>query len=177
MTKSFKNKKGFTPSGVEGFSLIEMLVYISILVFMLAVIMDITISMVRSERVIRASRNVENSASITLERFVREVRQADSINTTSSVFGSNPGVLVLQGTDTLGNPRTVEFYVSSETLLLKENGLDLGALTQADARVTNLVFSHFLGSNSEGVRIEVTIESGEGPHYRSENFYASAILR
>ncbi|MEX2013413.1 MAG: type II secretion system protein [Parcubacteria group bacterium] len=165
------------PSKQKGFSLIEMLVYISILVFMLAVIMDITISMVRSERVIRASRNVENSASIALERIVREMRQADSINTTSSIFGSNPGVLVLQGTDTLGDPRTVEFYVSSETLLLKENGLDLGTLTEADARVTDLVFNYFSGSNSEGVRIEMTIESGESPHYRSEHFYASAILR
>src|SRR3989338_3004023 len=161
----------------RGFSLVEMLIYISILVLLLAVIMNIVVSVVRSGRVIKALRNVENSATISLERLVREIRQAESVNVGSSILGSNPGRLVLEGTDIDGNPRTVEFSLSSWTLMFSENGVELGALSQSDARVSNLVFHRFSGPNSEGIRIETTIESGTSTHYRSGKFYSSAILR
>ncbi|MDP3874949.1 MAG: type II secretion system protein [bacterium] len=161
----------------RGFSLVEMLIYISILVLMLAVIMNIVVSVVRSGRIINALRNVENSATVSLERLVREVRQAESVDIGLSFLDSSPGKLVLVGTDSSGNPRTVEFYLSSGRLLFKENGADIGALTQADAWVSSLVFRRFFGPNSEGIKTEMTIESGTSTHYRSEKFYSSAILR
>src|SRR3989344_2406588 len=110
----------------KGFSLVEMLIYIAILALMLSVIMNIIVSTVRSERVIKVLRNVEDSAILSLERIVRETRQAESVNLVSSDLGSNPGKLVL--TDALGSPRA-EFYLSSGRLFLKENGVDVGALT------------------------------------------------
>ncbi|MDO8589763.1 MAG: type II secretion system protein [bacterium] len=161
----------------RGFSLVEMLIYISILVLMLAVIMNVIVSMTGAERVIKALRNIENSATVGLERVVRETRQAENINVASSILGSDPGTLVLNGTDALGNPRVVEFYLSSGKLLLKENGVEVGALTQEDAQVSGLIFYLFSASDVEGVRTEMTIESGTSTYYRSEKFYASALLR
>ena len=161
----------------KGFSLVEMLVYISILVLMLAVIMNIIVSVIRSERVLKALRNVEDSAVLSLERITREVRQAENVDINSSIFDLNPGRLALESTDALGNPRTVEFYLSSGVLMFSENGMELGALTRTDARVSALTFRFFTGSNSKGIRTEITIESGTSTHYRSDNFYSSAILR
>lgn len=176
MTSFFKRRR-FTPSKVKGFSLAEMLIYISILVLMLAVIMNIVVSVVRSGRIIKALRNVENSATVSLERLAREVRQAESVNVSLSTLGSNPGKLVLEGTDEAGSPRTVEFYLLSGVLMFSENGVELGALTQSDARVSDLIFRLFSGPNSEGIRTEMIIESGTSTYYRSEKFYSSAILR
>lgn len=161
----------------QGFSLLEILIYIAILSLMLVVIMNIIVSMVSSGRVLKALKNVENSASISLERIIRETRQADSVNIASSVLNIDPGRLVLEGTDALGNPRVVEFYLSSGMLILSENGVELGALTQAEARVSSLVFRRFSGVNSDGIRTEISIESGTSTHYRSNNFYTSATLR
>lgn len=161
----------------QGFSLLEMLIYIAILVLMLAVIMNIIVSLLRSERVIKALRNVESSAALSLERIGRETRQAETINLAGSVLGSSPGELVLSGSDESGNPRTVRFHLASGVLMFSENGVDVGALTQAEARISNLVFYLFSGSNSQGIRTEITIESGTSTHYRSENFYSSALLR
>ena len=155
----------------------EMLIYISVLVFMLVIIFNIIVSITRSGRMIKALRNVENSARVSMERITREVRQAENISVNLSIFDSSPGKLVLEGTDASGNQRTVEFYLSSDRLLLKENGIDVGALTQTDAQVSSLFFHLFSGPNSEGIRIEMTIESGTSTHYRSENFYSSVILR
>lgn len=164
-------------STAEGFSMVEMLVYIFILVLLLSVIMNIVISVINSGRIIKALRNVENSALISFERVTRETRWASSVDLASSVLGTDPGHLVLVGTDSLGNPRTVEFQLSSGVLMLSENGIEVGAITQADAQVNSLIFHHFSGLNSEGIRTEITIESGTSTHYRSNNFYFSAILR
>ncbi|PIQ66595.1 MAG: hypothetical protein COV96_00630 [Candidatus Zambryskibacteria bacterium CG11_big_fil_rev_8_21_14_0_20_42_18] len=161
----------------RGFSLVEMIIYMFILVLMLAVIMNIIISVISSGRIIKALRNIENSTLISLERITRETRQAQSVNTDSSILGTNPGELVLQGVDADGNPRTVKFYLSSGVLMLSENGVDVGALTKSDASVSSLVFKRFSGANSEGIRTEIAIESGTSTHYRSNNFYFSAILR
>lgn len=172
MTTRIYNKRSKT-----GFSLVEMLIYIAILILMLGVILNITTSMVQSGRIIKALRNVENSALSSFERITREIRQAESVNLASSILNSSPGRLVLVGTDDLGNPRTVDLYLSNGVLMLDENGSLLGAISQPNATITNLVFRRFSSANSEGIRTEITIESGTSTHYRSNNYYFSAILR
>ena len=160
----------------QGFSLLEMLIYIAILVLLLAIIMNIIVSVSNSMRIIKSLRNNEDSAVLSLERVGREVRQANSIDV-SSVFGSHPGRLVLVGTDADDAPRKVEFYLSGGRVFLKENDVDTGALTQTGSKVSSLIFYHFVGVNSEGVRTEMTVESGTSTHYRSEKFYSTTILR
>lgn len=161
----------------SGFSLIEMVVYISILALMLMVVLQVVFSITRSQRVIISVRNIENSATASLERVEREARGADSIVTASSTLGTSPGVLVFSSRDENGNTRTVEFYVTGESLRLKENGVDTGALTSSSTRVTSLIFTRFASSTVEGIRTDITLESGTSTYYKTERFYSSARLR
>lgn len=154
-----------------------MLIYIAILVLMLGVITNVVISMVHSGRIINALRNIETSAIMSTERLARELRQAESVNVGLSILGSDPGKLVLESIDLLDNPRTVAFYLSSGTLMLSENGVDTGALSQSDARVSSLIFYPFSSPDALGIRTEITIESGTSTYYRSKKFYSSTILR
>ena len=153
-----------------------MLIYIAILVLMLAVIMNTIVAVTRSERVIKSLRQIEDSAVLALERIGREVRGAESVDTDESILGSHPGKLVLESLDESGNPRTVEFSLVSGRVRLAENGVDVGALTQADASVTSLIFHYFSGG-AAGIRTEMTIESGTSTHYRSEKFYSTSVIR
>ena len=161
----------------KGFSLMEMLIYIAILVLIMIVVLNILFNIISSQKKFKSARSVENSAAYTLERINRELRNAQSIDTLNSTFGSNPGSLKLIGLDSNGNQRTVEFFVSSSTVHIKENGIDLGRLTQADGKVTNLVFTHITNTHSDSVRTVIRIESGTSTNYRSENFYSTTILR
>jgi len=161
----------------KGFSILEMLIYVSILTIMLAVIMGVTISIIRSVRVVNALREIESSAIVSFERISRETRLADSIDLAESDFDVADGRLVLIGVDEDNNPRTVEFYLDDGSLMVEENGVEPGSLTQAEAEVTSLIFRHFSGENSEGVRTEISIESGTSTHYRSDNFYFGTLLR
>jgi prepilin-type N-terminal cleavage/methylation domain-containing protein len=161
----------------RGFSLIEMIVYVVILVFMLAIVMNVVVSVAKSDRLIRSARNIETSAATALERINREAKGMSSIDVAASTLGTHPGRLSLDGEDASGNPRSVEFYLSSGRVMMSENGALVGPLTSADAVVTSLIFTRFATSTVEGVRTAATIESGTTTSYRSENFYSSALLR
>lgn len=156
----------------EGFSLIEMLVYIAILALMLMVIIQVVVSMVRSEHVIESMRAIENSASLSLERITRETRAADSINTAASTFNTHPGRLTLTSAD-----RTVEFSLVGGRIRLTEDGVVSGYLTGGSTTVSSLIFRRFATSTVEGVRIEMTVESGTSTYYRTQSFYSSALIR
>ncbi len=160
-----------------GVSIIETLIYIAILVFILVVVVTLLFNLLSSQKNIKAAKSIENSASLSLERIIRETRLADSVDTSTSVFGSSNGKLVLNTTDTSGNARTVEFYLSGTSIHLKDNGADQGALTQNDVRVTSLKFTQINGDNSTAVRTEMTLQSGTTTSFRSDNFYTTDILR
>ena len=155
----------------------EMMIYIGILVLIMVVVINILFSITSSQKKFKSAKSVENSAGYTLERITREIRDAQTVDTSGSSFGANPGVLKLTGIDANGNSRTVEFFVSSSTVHIKENGVDLGRLTNADGRVTNLTFTHITNTHSDSVKTFITIESGTSTNYRSENFHSATILR
>ncbi|MEK7135098.1 MAG: hypothetical protein AAB780_00125 [Patescibacteria group bacterium] len=167
------HKKGHAPSRIEGFSLVEMVVYIAILVGMLVIVIQVVFSVTRSSQAVRSARNIETSAISALERMGRELRQAESIDTVAST----PSLLSLDGEDDAGTTYSREFYLLGGRLRLRENGVDAGALTHASTTVTNLVFTRFYATSTEGVRIEMTLESGTSTAYRTETFYSSILLR
>ncbi len=84
---------------------------------------------------------------------------------------------MLESTDTNGNPRTVKFKLINNRLNLEENGVDQGALTRVDSKVTRLVFTSIVSTSSRAIRTEITIESGTSTNYRSGKFYSTTILR
>jgi len=161
----------------RGYSLVEMVLYIATLSFLLIVIITILINIISLEKQLTASRAIENSAAFGLERMVREVRGAKSVDVVGSILDTNPGKLVLSSTDSGGSTETVEFSVASGLLRLKINGVDQGALTQSKATVTRFVVSRMATTSSEAVRIQLTLESGTSTAYRSANFYSTDVLR
>jgi prepilin-type N-terminal cleavage/methylation domain-containing protein len=161
----------------NGFSLVEMIIYMAILAMMLLVIINTLFIISTSQRTVKSSKTIENSGIFSLERMVRDIRNATSVDTNQSILGSHPGVLVLNGTDVNGNSHVVKFYLSTSTLHVVDNSVDQGALTETGTKVTNLVFTLINTTKSSAVRIQMTLESGTSTYYRSEKFYSTAILR
>ncbi len=161
----------------KGFSLVEMIIYITILSFMLVVIVSILVTINKAGRGIKAAREIQDSGSLSLERIVREARQAINVSSASSTLGTSPGVLALNSTDSNGVAEAVQFYLQNNAIHLKINGVDKGALTRSDASVTNLVFTLITTTHSQAVRTQMTIESGTSTSYHSSKFYSTAVLR
>ncbi|MEK7194326.1 MAG: hypothetical protein AAB660_01380 [Patescibacteria group bacterium] len=160
-----------------GYSLIELIIYMGVLVAITIIIVGMLVRISHTKGRLAAAQGLTTSASIAMDRMTREIRSASNINTSSSILGTSPGKLVLTGVDVLGVARTVEFSIVTNILRIKENGVDTGPLTESNVRVTNLVFDRSASSTDQAVRTRMTIESGAGDSYKSENFYSTTILR
>lgn len=167
------------PSSIihRGFSLVEMLLYIVILSFALLAVMQTLIIVTRSYGALRSAQRVEQEAALGVERMMRTVRDGSGIDDAGSIFNAHPGILLLNSTDASGLPRTAEFSLENGHLKFKENGIAVGLLTSARTNISNLVFRKISTARSKGVKIEMTLESGTSTAVRSENFYATAVLR
>lgn len=153
-----------------------MLFYVAILSLCFLAVTETLIVATRAFGSFRAAERIAEDAGPALERVVREVRDANAVSG-ASVLGSHPGKLILATTNGSGAARTVEFYLDSEKLSLKEDGAVTGALTSGKTTVTNLVFRKVTTARSQGVKIELTLASGTGSAARNENFYVTAVLR
>lgn len=171
MIKVCKNKKR------KGFTLIEMIIYVAILgiISVLTISAVLTLLGVFSE--VRVSRDVSNAATVSLERIIREVRFADSIDVGASTFDLSPGRLTLNTKDSSGANTTIEFFVSGNMLRVKESGVDSGALIGQNVTTDNLIFRSVPGINSNAIRAELTLTATRGNSQKTRTFYSTAVLR
>lgn len=161
----------------EGYSLLEIIIYIAILVAMVYVIISLVVSIVQAKDRLNSARALATSAATALDRMTREIRGAKDVNTGASTLGTSPGVLNLDSTASGGAPETVEFRVVAGVLRIKINGVDQGPLTASSTTVTGLTFRRNASSTAEAIKIEMTLQSGTTTSIKTKNFYGSALIR
>lgn len=161
----------------SGHSIAEVVIYASILAILLIVIVNMLISISHSRGRLTSAQSLNTSALTVFDRLTREIRKSENVDTTLSVLGANPGQLVLEGEDENSDPQTVRFYLDNGILYIEEDGVRLGPLNQDNTYITDLVFDRSATSSVQLIRVQMTIESGSGDAYKSENFYTTTLLR
>lgn len=162
---------------MKGTSIVEMLVFMAIAVSLFLMVVEFIIMYGRIYSVLTVSEHINSSAMAALERMTREIKGATSVDQGQSVFGVHPGTLVLNSENASGTPMTIEFYVSSSTLMMKRDGVPIGALTRSDVSVDTLLFSYHSNLRSALVTVEMTARSGTASTTRSASFFGSGVLR
>ncbi|MBI3633950.1 MAG: hypothetical protein HY226_06725, partial [Candidatus Vogelbacteria bacterium] len=97
----------------RGFTFIELIVYISVLVAVFLVFSSSVLSISKSYGQLRIIRDLDFAAIDSMERITREVRGASSVDSTQSVLGINVGTLLVNQTDSSGNNTTVKFSTTN----------------------------------------------------------------
>jgi type II secretory pathway pseudopilin PulG len=165
-------KKYHTGKCIHGFTLIETLVYMAVLVIVVGALVTTFLSfntvLVRNA----TERVLTKEAQASFEYIVQAIRQSDSVNTGMSTFNTSPGTLAL----TEGATST-RFYVASGVLMFEQNGVAVGPLTSDAATLESLVFNHQTGSTSELVRVEMTLSSHNTSASTTRTFNSGAVLR
>lgn len=172
MKVSLLNKLRSHAHSHRGFSLVEMLIYISILVLVsggaLTVLFDLTDHLNRS----RSERLMVNTAQTVLERMLTEIRISGAVDEPNSTLGSSPGALSLLQPGTT----TVNFEMNGGVLRVERDDVDLGALTDSVV-VDSLVFHHYENPLTEMVGIELTLSAVVGGATTTRTFNTAAVLR
>lgn len=156
----------------SGFSLVEMLIYVTILTIVILSLINIVSSFSRSYQQLGALRSAENTGLETLERMERDIHAASSIDTSNSTFNTSPGVLTVTTSAT-----TTKFYVTNGEMRIDVNGSFIGPLSMSSAKVTSLIFKNLTTSKSQAVKIDMTVDGTVGSVTRTKKFHTTIILK
>ena len=154
-----------------GFTLVEILVYASLLVVLIVLMANAIASLSHIIVEAKTNRVLRSSAEAALERITREIRFASLVDTGISVFGAHPGTLVLTSIDPFTEAdQTVTISFNSNKVTIQKSGGLVENLTSDKTTVTSVIFWHILnGTESESVRTELVVGG--------KNFYTTTVLR
>jgi len=179
MLPKFINKNSLT-----GFTLIEVLIYIAVLVIIITAVSAFFLWGIRSNTKAKVMRETLDNSRRAIETITREIKEAVSIYTETSTFNSHPGQLSLETTKYLpeGESTTyVDFYLCGTQLCLKKESQDPIALTSDKVEVNNLVFSRIITNEIPSVQISLNINyknfTGRPEYQASVNLISTTSLR
>lgn len=160
---------------VRGFTLIEMLVYVSIIAGVFVMVLSGMISLYHSSQEARISRAMNLSASVALERMTREIREAKSILVASSTLTTTPGTLVIKTDNASTTGWYYKFNLATSTIFITANAAST-SITSSDVDITDLRFWRIVATNSEAVRIKLSVTDAASTT-PVRTFYSTVVLR
>ncbi len=154
----------------KGFSLVEMLIYVTLLATILLLVINTVLSFSSSYRQLAALRAAEHSGIDAMERITRDIRQASSADT------SIAGALTLVATSNSVST-TTRFYVQNNVLNVDINGTYYGPLTTSNASVTNITFTLLTNSTSKAVKVDMTVQGISGTVTKTKTYHSTIVLK
>lgn len=145
----------------RGFTLLETLVYVALLTIVSVILVNFILDITRSYAKARVKSAVFSQTQRVLETITKEIKQAKSIYTPTSYFGTgdskrqlsletlNP---VVGGLPTGENSTFVDFYLDNQKIYVKRENQTAETLTSDLIKITNLEFI-LLGGNSLVIKI------------------------
>ena len=161
----------------KGITLVETIIYSTFLAILSIAAVTSLLLLNQSLQSIVLGRIVDDAAQEIMEKIIREVRYADSIDVAQSTLSTNPSVLVLDSTDSGGSPVEVQFSITSGVLELRRDGALVGPLTPNQVTISELVFDRITTTESEAVKISLVLEAQRGASVIEETFNTTAVLR
>lgn len=144
-----------------GFSLIELLIYISVLTLIILAAGSLFLSASRSSRKAKAARETIDNARRVIEVMTHEIREAKSIYTPTSVLSFGDGQLSLETTKYCpeGEVSTyIDFYICEQRLCLKKESQNPIALTSDRVEIEHLKF-YRVATSSIQISLKINYKS------------------
>ncbi len=163
------------PTLSKGYSLIELLVYISLFVLIAVVVMQSLIYAMKTYGTARAYRTLQRNAEITLSRLTTEIRSAKTVSTAGSSFGVTSGVLALTGVDNSGTAYNPTFSLVSGIPQVVVSGVTT-PLASSEVSFGEFTFWNITTANSDAIKIKITLSTSRAP-FITKSFYTTATLR
>lgn len=165
--------------GNKGFSLIEMLIYISIMTIIITVVSALMSNTFNTYAKIRSTRNLNIVGASVVDRIVHNIRNAESINDPNSSFEINPSVLSLNMRNDADVLNTYVYNVDQGTDILTEqiNSGEIMDLHTSRYSVTNFVLNKVDSGNTVGLRITISLQDKNIYPPKEETFQTFVLMR
>lgn len=151
-----------------GFSLVEMIVYIAVLLVISVASIQSMLSLDTLIKQYSAERQLTRSAITALERFIYDARDAETVfSVTSGQYGDI--TFTIDG-------QQVSYATSGDALHVSVAGVDQGPLTLSGVVVDTVAFYAY-DDVSEFARVELQLTSTVGEYSLTRTYRAGATLR
>jgi len=154
----------------KGYTLIEILFYISIFAIFSIVVINSMITMTRSFKETAIQAELKQGEDI-LKKIAQEIRSAYRIDEISA------SALEIETLDEDGDERDVDFLLFGTDVRFLERDIFIGNLNSPNLEVTGLSFTEVETINSAAIKISVSVKSKRDTQNRVVNFYDTVILR
>ncbi len=154
----------------SGFTVLEMLFYISIFVILSLAVINALITMTKAFRENTIQADIISSGAV-MERITREIKQADSVSSISS------SLLRLNTTDEAAVAKTVQFSLSGANIVLVENDVTTGNLNSPNTSVSSLVFTQITTAQGIAIKVSLSVTSLRDAQARVYDFYDTVVMR
>ncbi len=176
MYKTFLLKKNNNRNGA--FTLIEFLIYFSILAILTLVIGSLLFQILSNRTKLATMQEINQNARMAMDQIATYVHNAQSINNPTP--GQSASSLSLAFTDVNKNPTL--FNVSSGVLYITEGTANSIAIGTNETIITNISFTNVSYPDTPGaIRITLSIDSASSntqqEYNHSETFYTTATIR
>jgi Tfp pilus assembly protein PilW len=152
-----KKKKG------EGFTFIEVMIYLALIGLVVTGFVSFNLSVSESRNKTFVAQEVQANVRTAMDIISQRIRAATGVNTGTSTFDSDPGVLSLVMVDSAKNPTLISLSQDNGTLQITEGVSSAVAITSTEVQVTNLVFTDLTSTSSrENIRLVLTIAYNAG---------------
>jgi len=143
----------------RGFTLIETIIYIAIIGGVIGAFVSFALSVSNSSNKTYAVQEVQANSRVSLDIITKKIQAATGVNTTSSTFDFDPGVLSLSFASSALDPTIIQLNADDGILQIIEGLGDPISITSDEVEVTNLQFTNLTGaSNKENIKIDITVE-------------------
>lgn len=180
----FNKKAVFRGESKNGFSLFEMLIYISVLAIIFFAVISFLVWMVYSGRKAKAMAETTDNARRVVELISHEIKSAKSVYAPTSIFNSDLGQLSLETLNYLpaGEDATyIDFYVCGGQVCFKKESQNPIAITSDALEVEKLIFTRTISGSAESVQMELGLRYKnplQKPEYQATvNLKSTASLR
>lgn len=162
MLNNYKLKLNLTKDigNHQGFTLIELVIYIALIGVMVAVVAESFMVVIKLNSRIVSISEMNSNASAAMERIIYEIQNAKYVYTPTSDFTVTSPQLSLataQGASAEEGMTYIDFYLENNTIFLKTEGASSVALTTPAMSVENMQFSYFKNGDTESIKIDFIV--------------------
>ena len=165
----------------QGFTLIEVIIYVGVIGLILVSLIRFSITIQNPREKVFGTQEVDTNARFIMSEIGRQIRRAESINVGTSTFDADPGVLSLEMAVPAENPTIISLDADDGNIQITQ-GTDPAIILNSDrVKITNLDFEYMGGAgDKENVAIDMTVETTApptAPNYSSIDLQTSVTLR
>lgn len=161
-----------TLKNAQGFTIIESLVYIVVVVLIAGAMVTTFLSLDDVLLRNRSERMITNDITVTFERMMKDIREAESAESDSDGNGTHNDLELTSGAT------TTKFYESGGKIVVDVNGAILGPLTSEEVVVDNLSFTKYMaGPTTTMIRAEIELSITNKAIATTKTYFNSAVLR